>query len=66
LFVVVSGEPVSKVTGMIFKEFRNLQGVAGAAVFKTSGELLGNREFNLTFTVGSRDGNILIVDVEGS
>ncbi len=64
--ILTEGEPVSKVTGMIFKEFRNLQGVAGAAVFKTSGELLGNREFNLTFTVGSRDGNILIVDVEGS
>ena len=64
--ILTEGEPVSKVTAMTFKEFRNLHGVEGAAVFRTSGELLGNREFNLTYTVGSWDGNILIVDVEGS
>jgi hypothetical protein len=65
-FMLTEGKSVSKVTSMTFKEFTNLQGVAGAAVFKTSGELLDNRDFRLTFTVGSRDGNILIVDVEGS
>lgn len=60
------GEPVSKITGIAFKEFCDFQGVTGAAIFKTSGELLGNRDFRLNFTIGSRDGNILIVDVEGS
>lgn len=64
--LLTEGEPVSKVTGLAFREFRDYQDVTGAAIFRTSGELLGNREFRLDFTVGSRDGNILIVDVEGS
>ncbi len=63
--LLTEGENVSKITGMVFREFRDYQGVTGAAVFKTSGELLGNRDFRLDFTVGSSDGNILIVDVEG-
>lgn len=64
--MLTEGESVSKVTGLTFKEFRSVQGVLGAAVFKTAGELLGKHDFSLDFTVGSRDGNILIVDVEGS
>lgn len=64
--LLTEGENVSKITGIVFREFRDYQGVTGAAVFKTSGELMGNRDFRLDFTVGSRDGNILIVDVEGS
>lgn len=63
--MLTEGEPVSRITGMVFREFRDYQGVTGAAVFKTSGELSGNRDFRIEFTVGSRDGNILIVDVEG-
>ncbi|ETA81058.1 anti-sigma factor family protein [Youngiibacter fragilis] len=64
--MLTEGEPVSRITGIMFREFRDYQGVTGAAIFRTSGELLGNREFRLDFTVGSRGGNILIVDVEGS